>query len=234
LDWSIAGSPQPEFSGGTLIILKNSIEVLNETIDSTTPSKSGVITYINGDSFNFKQVTTNSSGGTLSIDHQRSGTPSASIPTLPETQFVTTGNSFQSTSTATLGAFDSTVAFTSISTVAVNGSVTVNYADAGNQSFYSIITDQSGTQVFLAVSDPIDNGTTAVNFIVGDQYEIETYYEATQPGPQRTITQSGSGAGMSPFADSLTGNVNTLIGPNTSTFTPTTDSSAIIISINQN
>ena len=65
-------------------------------------------------------------------------------------------------------------------------------------------------------------------FQEGHVYELEMSYKRSSPGEDNTIFQSAIGAGASLVSDTTTGTATALIGPITTTFSPTNVSSGTI------
>ena len=115
-----------------------------------------------------------------------------------------------------------------------NATVNLNFVEAGVGSEYITITNSTTSdQIFQKASTNTNNGLTSLQLVIGDTYEIESTFESTAPGSNKTLEHSGSGGGITPFSNQVTGAAQTLLGPITSQFSPSLSTGTVTILVSQ-
>jgi len=235
MTWEFEGvepSTTKSWRDTTLEIFNNGVTVVGPlTFDAGTPTGSGTFTVSPGDKITQSLTTDNnpSSYPQYAEHEQYKGSVSGGITLLDtDSGFIAANASKTDTLTLlTIGATptDPKIKYKVIVTAASTSSITVDMEDIGSTAQFLSITDTTDSNIgkfFEKTSTTASDGTYTTEFFQeGHVYELEMSYQKSAPGDDDTILQTAVGAGASLVSDSDTGVAQSIIGPITTTFSPT-------------
>ena len=234
-NWSVSGGGSDNtFRSAVLKIQVNGVPTVTAAISPTNTSDGGVIMTALNDVIDVTLITENQTGGTIYIEHKL--VSNISSFDLLDTDFTASATDFTTVfpSFTQQGTANSTWTFSTDSSLSTPASLTIDFEDSGDTSFFSTLSGgPNGDFSEEYESTTASNGTYNFNLVVGDTYTLDSAYESVNPGENCTLTVSGSQVGgFTSFSDSDSGQAQTIIGPVSGSFT-VTGTGAIALNVTQ-
>jgi len=239
MTWEFEGSDPgttKSWRESTLEIFKNGVSVVGPvTFDPATPTGSGTFNVSPGDKITQSLETDNNPATypQYALHEQYKGSVSGGVSLLDDDEgFIAAGASRTSTlSLLNISATptDPKLQYKVVITAASTSSITVDIEDAWDAASpqYVSITDTTDASIGKFFEKDANTTSNAASpytneyFQEGHVYELEMSYKRSSAGDDNTIFQSAVGAGASLVSDTTTGTATALIGPITTTFSPT-------------